>query len=130
MAKRKQSWSVTHEFLRLSRSTALVAGIALLWSTNYDTLVGDLTGQGSTVLRWLGTGEPTLTQGTLHAAAFVEEAPKGEAQLLMGIFLVLLGFLLHALLTIQRERPVHITVQKPKVQRSNYTEWFWIELWP
>lgn len=130
MVKRKQSWSVTHEFLRLSRSTALVAGIALLWSTNYDALVGDLTGQGSTVLRWLGTGEPTLLQGPLHAAAFTEEVPSGGTELLFGILLILLGFLLHALLTIQRERPVHITVRKPNVQRSNYTEWFWIELWP
>jgi len=131
MGKVKQHHqSVVHEFLRLWRSASLVAGIALLWSTNYSALVGNLTGQGTTIFQWLGPQEETLTQGTLHAAAFIEEAPTGGATLLMGIFLVLLGFLLHALLVVQRERPVHITVRKPNVQRSHYTEWFWMEIWP
>lgn len=94
----------------------LVSGIVLTVANGMMYTSAQLTGGGA----------------SLHDAAPVapfiaaSEYANAGTQMVMGILLILLGFLLHALLVARDERSVPITVV-PR-SRLQSPKWFWIEM--
>lgn len=96
-------------FLRHASAFALLLGIALVLGTSSTILQAKLTGYGSTVL---DHPETPATIAPFHSAAKAEESLVMQAmgQLLLGMMLILLGFLLYslALLKSRGERRVRV----------------------
>lgn len=102
----------------------LIGGLALMATTPWASLHGDI----------LNSGGATLAVETLHGAAeestilarnAVERAESAAAskQLMLGILIFTLGGFLHAYETVRSERPVRVTVKKRKPLTL-----FWMEM--
>ena len=127
--------SNTH-FLNKAATLSLAVGIMLTIKGNI-ALLGDLTGQGSLIQSSPQTALMQPREELHSAAPFAVAASQTftAQQITIGILLILLGFLLHAMtMTRNNERKVHITVKPKQNTASNIPQafqkqqWFWVEM--
>ena len=116
--------------IQVATAIAVIGGLVLLMQGDARRLSGALTGQGSTVVE--------QSDATLHAAAALEEYQQASAgiAIIVGMLLILIGLMLHALLLIRisHDRPVtvhgpgreHETLERG-ARKQRAIEVFWIE---
>lgn len=113
--------------LQYSTVGFLIAGMVALSSASFTTISAASTGQGSTVteMEWVADEE------TYHEAAPVGIGTTASMQLAIGSLLVLLGFMTHALLVLQKERTVPVRTGKHgKPLNVWIAKWYWMEVGP
>lgn len=104
----------------------LIGGLALMISTPWTALRGDIVNSGGAVLDVQGMTTETTLHGSADAsmqlaqeAVAAAKSAAASRQLMLGVLLFTLGGFLHAYHTVRSERPVHITV-KPKKREMLY----------
>lgn len=106
---------------RIFTALVLDTGIALTIGNSISYARAELTGGGANLLMHAAAGipapEPVMA---VYRRAYAAE------DMVIGMLLILMGFLLHALLLAKDERTVPITVVPRK--RLQAPKWFWIEM--
>lgn len=122
--------------LQTAAAFSLLLGIVLVLGSGTPLLIqANLTGQGSTIL--MQPQEAPILLTPAHGAALPQVAPlaQAHAQLLIGMLLILLGFLFHVLLRLRgadrnsvRIRSVpHTPVHTTRLRRRGPT-YYWMEI--
>ncbi len=126
----------TRHLLKLAVIHVLLTGIALSFHGEWETLQSNVSGGGATLFTALAGDE------SLHGAAVVQQYASAAAakELVLGLLLILMGFMAHALLASHHERRVRVTAvdpdegplqgkpATPPLSPEKKPQWFWVEM--
>ncbi len=92
--------------LRMLSGTSLVAGIATVISSTSQVMTAQVSGRGATIFeRAIASPELAFEPPALHSAPFIfEQRPDLQAQLLIGMLLILLGFAFYSMWIVRNKR--------------------------
>lgn len=92
--------------LRCLSGAILVTGIFLVMNASSQVLTGQVSSQGSTILKTHTAAEEMMIDvPAAHSVSFIPEGYPGlQGRLLFGMLLILLGFALYTMWFVQQEK--------------------------
>lgn len=128
MAKKKLTKKQPQNVLRFATAATLMTGIFLVFGGSGMRMKAQLSGHGSTVMTNMTTEAETMLHGAAADPALANVAA-AQQNLVIGILLILTGFLLHALMTERGERTVRVKeVPRKSPKKAKKEELFWMHV--